>query len=115
MTSFKNCKVCILTWKDRDSFLSDPDTEIIGYQINFTGFNDGYFLFNHLCGTTLSVSVDMFGDLYHGPKYKNILTDSDQCQGHCLNENDLSSCGVECEFAFAREILQIIRKWQKES
>jgi hypothetical protein len=50
----------------------------------------------------------MFGDLYHGPKYKNILTDSEQCQDYCLNENDLSPCGEECRFAFAREIIQII-------
>ncbi len=113
MTNFKRCTVCGFTWMDRDSFLSDPDIEIIGYQVNFDSHHDGFFLFNHLCRTTLSVPVNMFGDLYHGPKYKNILTDSEQCQGYCLNENDLSPCGEECSFAFAREIIQIIKKWQK--
>ena len=114
MTNFKSCTVCDFTWKDRDSFLSDPDIEIIGYQVSFDSHHDGFFLFNHLCGTTLAVPVNMFGDLYHGPKYKNILSNDEQCPDHCLDENNLSSCGLECKLAYGREIVQIIRKWKKE-
>jgi hypothetical protein len=114
MKNFKSCKVCDFSWQDRNGFLSDPGIEIIGYQVDLLGKKDGFFLFNHKCGTTLSVPVSVFGDLYDGPKYKNILTDSEQCQGHCLDENDLSHCGTECKFAFGREIIQVIREWRKE-
>jgi hypothetical protein len=113
MTNFKNCTVCDLTWKDRESFLSDPDIELIGFQTNSDLLNKGLFLFNHLCGTTLSIQVKMFASLYKGLKFKNILIDTEQCQGYCLDESDLRPCGEECKFALGREIIQIIIKWQK--
>ena len=114
MENFKSCTVCDFTWTGRDSFLSDPNIKIIGYQVDFHGNKDGLFLFNHKCGTTLSIPVNTFRDLYNGPKYKNILANDEQCPNHCLDENDLSSCGLECKLAYGREIIQIIRKWQKE-
>ena len=114
MTNFKNCNVCCVTWKDRDSFLSDPDLEIIGYEINFLYVFDGLFLFNHLCGTTLSVKVSIFEDLYDGPKYKKILTKSKKCPDHCLDQNELSPCSEECKYAYTREIIQVIKNRRKE-
>ena len=113
MTNFKSCNVCDFIWKDRDSFLSDPNTEIIGYQVSYDEEHNGFFMFNHNCGTSLSIPVDMFGDLYHGPKYKNILLNTEQCPEYCLDENDLNPCGEDCKFSFARELIQLIKKWQK--
>ena len=109
MTYFKNCTLCNFTWMGRDSFLSDPNIKIVGYQADFSGNEDGFFLFNHNCGTTFSIPVNTFGDLYDGPKYKNILTNREQCEGHCLDEGDLSSCKAECKLAYWREIIQIIK------
>ena len=110
MEFFKKCNVCGSTWHDRETFLSDPDLDIIGYQVDFDDVTSGYYIFNHLCGTTFAVQVCMFEYLYEGPKYKNILTGSEKCPEHCLNKDELSPCGAECKYAFAREIIQLIKK-----
>jgi hypothetical protein len=114
MRNFKKCNVCKSSWESRENFLSDPDVEIIGYQANFSEPNEGLFLFNHICGTTLSAQVKVFGTLYDGPRYKEILTGSEDCKGLCLNEKDSSLCIAECNLAFAREIIKIIRNWEKQ-
>jgi hypothetical protein len=64
---FKKCMNCGKTWPDRDSFLDDPRILLIGYQADFKDLKRGLFLFNHSCGTTLSLRADLFVDLYDGP------------------------------------------------
>lgn len=113
MTNFKICTACGHSWEDRDSFLSDSDIKIIGYQVDFADMVDGLFLFKHICGTTFSIKVSMFQDFYNGPKYKNILTGSEKCSGYCLDKNELRSCGAECKYAYARELIQKIKSYKK--
>jgi hypothetical protein len=113
--SFKNCTACRFEWMDRDSFLSDPDLKIIGYQVDFYGDRESLCLFNHNCGTTLSIQESKLGDLYNGPKYKNILSNNEECPGHCLDVNNLNPCGLDCKFAYGRELVQIIKTYPKSN
>jgi hypothetical protein len=109
---FKQCTKCHLIWKDRNAFLSDPDIGMIGYQVNFEDLQLGFFLFNHLsCQTTLAISAARFIDLYDGPIYAQAKTGTEECEAHCLHKNDLEPCGVPCECAYVREIIQILKKW----
>jgi len=112
---FKKCPLCEHPWKDRETFLADPDVEIIGYQASFDEIQDGLFLFNHLCRTTMALEVMRFDDLYKGTRYDMTLTGTDECSGYCLDMNELSVCSAECKHAYIRYIIQIIRKWPKES
>jgi len=100
---------CGKTWPDRDSFLDDPGILLIGYQVNFKYLKLGRFLFNHSCGTTLALTADLFVDLYGGPVFSVRATGSDACPGYCLRKTSLSPCPAQCECAFIREILQIIK------
>ena len=111
---FKKCSSCGHPWTDREAFLADPDVEIIGYQASFEGIQDGLFLFNHLCRTTLALEVMKFDDLYTGPRYDMALADTDDCSGLCLDTNALDACSAACRYAYVRDILQIIRKWPKD-
>jgi len=99
---------------NRDTFLADPNLEIIGYQACFDDVRTGLYLFNHTCRTTLAVKVMDFEDLYEGPVYDKVMKGSDQCSGYCLDVNVLEPCSAGCKYARVREVIQIIRKWPKE-
>jgi len=107
---FKTCPSCGFFWNTREEFVNDKNVAIIGYQVNFVKLESGLFLFNHSCKSTLSIKVDKFKDLYDGPIFQKRHTGSESCGGHCLHNNDLKPCPVECECAFVREIIQILKK-----
>ncbi len=112
---FKQCNVCKTRWESREEFLEDPDIDTIGYQVNFEELSAGMFLFNHSCGTTLALKAEDFLDLYDGPIFTEKAAGTEQCPGYCLYRKRLDSCPVKCECAYVREIIQIIRKWDKKS
>jgi len=111
---FKKCTVCHYSWKDRETFLNDPDLEIIGYQASLDDVQSGLYLFNHQCKTTLALEVMKFDDLYDGPRFDKDLAETDECSGFCLHINELTVCGAQCKYAYIREIIQIIRNWPKD-
>ncbi|MBW2466896.1 MAG: hypothetical protein JRF02_06295 [Deltaproteobacteria bacterium] len=108
---FKQCTLCGHQWENREAFLADPDLEIIGYQVSFETIENGLFLFNHICETTLAIEVKKFDDLYKGPKYDMALTDTEECLSLCRDINALDTCSAPCKFAYVRDIIQIIRRW----
>jgi hypothetical protein len=111
---FKKCPLCHHPWENREKFLSDPELEIIGYQVSFESIQDGLFLFNHQCKTTLALKVTDFDDLYEGVRYEQVATGTDDCSGYCLHIAELRPCGAECKYAYVRDIISTIRKWPKE-
>jgi hypothetical protein len=112
-SSFKKCTKCGFVWPERASLLKDPQLRLIGYQANFEGLMEGFFLFTHGCGTTFSIRAGDFRDLYSGPMFTERLIGTEECGGYCLREDDLRPCPARCACAYAREIGQIILKWPK--
>ena len=110
---YKHCPNCGYEWPSREDFLGDPDITLVGYQVNVARLEAGIVLFNHVCKGTLAVYANDFKDLYDGPIFARRATGTDKCPGHCQHRNDLRPCPVECECAYVRNILQIIRKWPK--
>lgn len=115
MTIFKQCSCCESPWFTRDEFLQDENIELIGYQVNFSHLELGYFLFNHLtCESTIAMPAGLFKDLYAGPVYTQRLTGTEVCQGFCKDMEVLESCDNQCECVYVREIMQIVQDWPKE-
>jgi len=113
---FKECTCCNRRWLTRLEFLTDPNLKLVGYQVNFEVLELGYFLFNHdSCGSTIAIHADLFQDLYNGPVFKVRKTHTNDCNAHCLHQNDLEPCPALCECAYVREILQVVRNWPKTS
>ena len=110
---FKKCSTCGFEWNQRDLFIVDPKIDVVGYQVNFEALLEGFFLFNHDCGTTLAIWAKEFKDLYDGPIFKERQTGGDACPGYCLHHDELNPCPAECECAFVREILHIINQGLK--
>lgn len=107
---FSECRVCNRQWPCREDFLRDEEVVLIGYQANFVALEKGLFLFNHSCHGTLSVEVHKFADLYQGDIFEQRKTGSESCAGYCLHRNVLKPCPAQCECAYVREILQLLRK-----
>ena len=110
---FKQCPACRTTWFDYTDFLADPCLQLIGYQALFENLSKGLFLFNHSCGTTLSISVETLQHLYDGPVYTERVIGSKRCPRHCLIKSETRPCPAKCDCAHVRSIMQIIKKWQK--
>jgi hypothetical protein len=109
---FKSCPMCGKRWKSRDTFLDDPELNFNGYQANFGIMEQGLFYFTHenaACGSTLILKAEMFLPLYKGTRYKENKSLSNDCPKLCLEQKQLDRCPIHCEFAFVREVSQIIK------
>jgi hypothetical protein len=110
---FSTCENCQETWINYHDFLSDPYVELKSYHVSFKNLRAGKFLFNHSCGASLNVEVGSFVHLYNGPIFEERATGSDKCPEYCLRQDELEPCPVECECAYVREVLQIVKRWPK--
>ena len=111
---FKSCPSCNQTWESRDEFLAEKSLELVGYQVHFKTLEHGLFLFNHLsCKTTISVQTGSFANLYNGPIYTKNMLQTESCPEHCLFKSNLEACPAQCECNYIREIMQIIKSWEK--
>jgi hypothetical protein len=111
---FKKCPNCGFKWESRENLLTDDKLFLIGYQANFKELATGLFYFNHSCEGTLAIPAYLFGDLYDGPIFSDRATDDEECPGYCLHREELRPCPAECECAYVREIVQIIKNWPKQ-
>ena len=115
MSVFKKCTCCDNPWFSREEFLGDSKLDFVGYQVNFTNLELGYFLFNHLtCRSTIAVPAGLFKDLYDGSIFSERKTNGENCPGYCNDREILNPCGEACECAYVREIIQIVRRWPKD-
>jgi len=98
MLIFKECTCCKNPWYSREDFLGDSKLDFVGYQVNFS---------------TIAVPAGLFKDLYDGPEFSERRTNTENCPGYCGDREALDACSEECECAYVRETMQIIRKWPK--
>jgi len=111
---FKTCTLCSKDWSSREVFLSDEEIVLVGYQVDFEELTLGLFLFNHtICNTTLATRAGLFKDLYFGPVFSKRRTGHPDCRGYCLKTSQLAACPAQCECAWVRRLLQILRQWPK--
>jgi hypothetical protein len=99
-----------------DALLGDPDIELAGYQPSFEDLESGLFLFNHRsCASTLAIAAREFRPLYGGPVLASRSAQPDACPSYCQHQSDLTSCPVECECAYVRDVAEAIRNWRKRA
>jgi hypothetical protein len=114
-TVFKRCPSCARQWKTRESFLDDPALKLNGYAADFEELTYGLFFFTHEtegCYSTMTVAVNQFEPLYTGPRYSERKRLSPECPRYCADKNETDRCEVECECAYPREIMHVIRERQ---
>ena len=75
--TFKRCPMCSFRWETRDSFLEDPDIDLVGYQISFEDLVAGHFLFNHTCKGTLGILMCIVADSFSFSKVLDVSKQQD--------------------------------------
>lgn len=108
---FKTCPMCEKNWVSLDTFLDDPALTFNGYQADFGTVEQGLFYFTHEsenCGSTMALYAAAFFSLYTGERYANNKQLSSECQRYCLDRRELRRCQAHCQYAFVREVTQII-------
>ena len=113
---FKTCPMCSLAWNSRDEFLRDGSLELNGYQADLEELELGLFYFTHHrdgCHSTMVIETRDFLDLYTGERFNLPRTGEEDCPGYCLDIDQLDRCTAQCECAYVREIIQIIKDMQQ--
>ena len=108
---FKICPMCEKNWASRDVFLNDPTLAFNGYQANFGAVEQGLFYFTHntdTCGSTMAIKAESFLSLYTGERFTENKQLSEDCPCYCLDRHQLKRCTAYCQYAFVREVTQII-------
>jgi hypothetical protein len=105
--------MCCKVWGTRDEFLNDSSLQLDGYGADFEKLENGLFYFTHGvpgCSTTMAIKAGEFLNLYTGERYPDSKMGGDECPQLCLDKEELDRCPTFCEYAFVREIIQIIRE-----
>lgn len=109
----KTCAMCSTDWPDLESFVTDPQLQIVGYQARFDRPNEGIVLVTHMrpgCRTTLGITVEQLRTLYSGPEHTRRMTGAAECKGLCLENGCLEDCEAPCQMAWVRRIIQFMRR-----
>ena len=111
---FKICNVCDVKWNVYQDFLGDKNITLIGYQNLFEDPDEGLFLFNHSCETTLAITALEFANFYnHISQYAENKNNTIECKGLCLDVNNLEECDTNCKYAHIRKGMQFIKNYKK--
>jgi hypothetical protein len=111
--AFKTCSLCRHCWQRLNDFVLDPALRVEGYQASFLDPKKGLILLTHQaenCDTTLAIKVEALEPLYDGPTYLERHTGGDDCGGYCLSQGKLEECLAECDMAWVRKVLQLLRR-----
>ncbi len=115
MSVFKQCTVCEDSWESMDDVLNDKEMVFCGYQPFFQAPEKSLLLFVHEkegCGTTIGFRLTDFKSiLKHDMNFKAFEPGAAaDCEGHCLNTEDLSTCNSKtCPGVSVRELIQVIK------
>ncbi len=104
---FKTCGSCGFEWSDWRTFVLDPGVRLLGLQ-SAPGIADANALvFEHRCGSTVSVLAyrmrHLLGFEEDDPGLPE-LYGTETCRGHCRSVQDLAACDQPCSNARDRRL-----------
>jgi len=100
--------MCRKQWATRLDFLADPGLRLLGLQAVPHDSNGNLIMFEHDCGTTVSVLAWRLRDLLpaedRGGENLPLLYGSEGCNGFCTKLEELSACDRACSNARDRRL-----------
>lgn len=116
--NFKQCPNC-KQWLSIDDFINNIEIQPIGMKMDNNTFALNLYFFNHLkkkCNTTFAMRVDDFKEYITENIPKEILSQTEECQDHCTQLNDLMVCNNNCAYApYRRFLMNLIDNRIKEA
>lgn len=108
---FRTCGACRRRWFDAMSFLTDPDLAIVGLQVAPHLPEANLLVFEHACGSSVSVRTARLRCLLPDPAQGESWPDrfgTEDCRELCRCLDEWAACDRPCANARDRELLRVI-------
>lgn len=109
---FQVCGACKRAWTTWDEFVRDPAVSLLGLQSIAAEPACNLLVFEHSCGSSISVLARRLRHLLPEPESDvplPVLFGSDRCRGHCRFLKDLEACDAPCANARDRALIRLIQ------
>jgi len=108
---FQVCGACEYAWPTWDQFVRDPAVCLFGFQAMPPELDCNLLVFEHRCGSTISVLARRLRHLLPEPQADALplLFGTGECGGHCRNLEDLAACAAPCRNARDRALILAVR------
>ncbi|HXK01112.1 MAG TPA: hypothetical protein VMS37_01840 [Verrucomicrobiae bacterium] len=113
---FKVCGSCRRAWPTWDGFVQDPDVRLLGLQSLATHPGSNLIVFEHSCGSSISVLARRLRHLLPEPDSGAplpVLFGTAECRGHCRSLQDLEACDAPCANVRDRALVLLIHCLKK--
>ena len=113
---FQVCGSCRCAWSTWESFVLDPAVRLLGLQSEITLPDVNMLVFEHGCGSSISILSRRLRHLLPEPEPGNPkvrLLGSDECRGHCLHLVDLEACDAHCSNARDRKLILLVQRMKR--
>lgn len=107
---FAMCGSCQQPWTSCHDFIADPAVRLLGLQGILTQPDANLLVFEHRCGSSVSILAKRLRHLLPGPPPYGLpsLRGTNACPGHCLSLADLVACDQPCINARDRDLIGVI-------
>jgi hypothetical protein len=115
---FRTCGSCGGVWRSWEEFVRDPGVRLLGLQAIFNLPDANLLVFEHRCGSSVSVLASRFRQLLPDSQDfsgRSSLRGSDQCSGHCLHLENLQQCDQPCINARDRRLILRLIEMKREA
>ncbi len=105
---FRKCGSCGKEWRDWRDFILDTGLRLLGLQAYPDLPDANLIVFEHRCGTSVSVLATRLRPLFQNPDEGPalpLLFGTENCSGHCRRIEDLQACDRECINSRDRRLL----------
>jgi hypothetical protein len=109
---FQTCGSCRHAWPTLDSFILDPGVRLVGLFFHETVLEMSLLVFEHECGTSVSVPARRFRHLLPAAE-SDAPQVTVECQGHCRRMEDFGGCNEPCSNARDRDLMRLILRMKK--
>jgi hypothetical protein len=114
--AFQECGSCKKTWETWKDFIADPEVRLLGFQGSDRYPDTNLLVFEHRCGTSISVLAKRLRHILPKEKQKlelPILYASENCNQYCNKIENLKACDKPCINARDRQLIMMILKMRK--
>jgi hypothetical protein len=99
-----------------DNFLLDPGVRLVGLFFHENVLDMSLLVFEHECGTSISVPARRLRHLLPPPQPGEAQDDpreTVECQGHCRRLKDFGGCNQPCSNARDRDLMRLILRMKQ--